>query len=37
MPAFNYPVREFPPAPLGLYDMAGNGVDWVEDWYCLDY
>ena len=34
---FNYPVGKFPPTPLGLYDMAGNGVDWIQDWYSNDY
>jgi formylglycine-generating enzyme len=34
---FNYPVGKFPPTPLGLYDMAGNGVDWMQDWYSSNY
>jgi formylglycine-generating enzyme len=34
---FNYPVGKYPPTPLGLYDMAGNGVDWMQDWYAKDY
>jgi formylglycine-generating enzyme required for sulfatase activity len=28
-----YEVGLFPPTPLGLYDMASNGFDWVLDWY----
>ncbi|MEC5345306.1 SUMF1/EgtB/PvdO family nonheme iron enzyme [Brenneria populi] len=35
--SLNYPVGKFPPTPLGLYDMAGNGVDWINDWYDPDY
>lgn len=34
---FNYPVGKYPATPLGLYDMAGNGVDWMQDWYAKDY
>lgn len=34
---FNIPVGKLPPTPLGLYDMAGNGTDWVIDWYDKDY
>src|SRR5690606_2967651 len=22
-----------PPNPLGVYDMADNGMEWVSDWY----
>ena len=31
------PVGQFAPTPLGLYDMAGNATDWVNDWYDPDY
>lgn len=31
------PVGSYPPNPLGLYDMMGNGFDWVNDWYASDY
>ncbi|MBK4716035.1 formylglycine-generating enzyme family protein [Tenebrionibacter intestinalis] len=31
------PVDSYPPNPLGIYDMAGNGYDWVNDWYDPDY
>jgi formylglycine-generating enzyme required for sulfatase activity len=32
-----YPVAMFPPTPMGLYDMASNGLEWVLDWYADDY
>jgi formylglycine-generating enzyme required for sulfatase activity len=32
-----YPVASFPPTPLGLFDMNGNGGDWVSDWYDATY
>ncbi|QXI30593.1 formylglycine-generating enzyme family protein [Pseudomonas vanderleydeniana] len=32
-----YSVGAYPPNPLGLYDMAGNAVSWVNDWYAADY
>ncbi|MBP6123045.1 MULTISPECIES: formylglycine-generating enzyme family protein [Providencia] len=31
------PVGSFSPNPIGLYDMMGNGTDWVNDWYSEDY
>ncbi|CFR14356.1 Serine/threonine-protein kinase pkn1 [Yersinia frederiksenii] len=34
---FSYIIGQFPPTPLGLFDMAGNGVDWMNDWYEEDY
>ncbi len=27
----------YPPNPLGIYDMAGNGYEWMKDWYDPDY
>jgi formylglycine-generating enzyme required for sulfatase activity len=32
-----YPIGLFPPNPLGLYDMAHNGTEWMQDWYAEDY
>jgi len=31
------PGNAFPPNPLGIYDMAANGFEWVNDWYDPDY
>lgn len=28
-----YPIGLYPPNPLGLYDMASNGRDWMNDWF----
>lgn len=34
---YKQPVGSYAPNPLGLYDMIGNGSDWVKDWYSADY
>jgi formylglycine-generating enzyme len=31
------PVAQFPPNGYGLYDMAGNAWQWINDWYRPDY
>jgi formylglycine-generating enzyme required for sulfatase activity len=32
-----FSVDKYVPNPLGLYNLAGNASDWVNDWYGKDY
>ncbi|WP_396269756.1 formylglycine-generating enzyme family protein [Ideonella sp.] len=31
------PLGQFPPTPLGLYDMMTDGYEWTLDWYDENY
>lgn len=31
------PLGQFPPTPLGLYDLITDGYEWTLDWYDADY
>jgi formylglycine-generating enzyme required for sulfatase activity len=31
------PLGQFPPTPLGLYDMMTDGFEWTQDWFSATY
>ncbi|MCF7513521.1 formylglycine-generating enzyme family protein [Pseudoalteromonas sp. L23] len=31
------PSGTYPPNPLGFYDLSGNMIEWVNDWWAEDY
>ncbi len=36
-PGTTKPVGSFTPGPYGIYDMAGNGYEWTNDWASACY
>ena len=36
-PARPYISGTYPPNPLGFYDLSGNMIEWVNDWWAEDY
>jgi formylglycine-generating enzyme required for sulfatase activity len=36
-PGTTKPVGSFAPGPYGVFDMAGNGYEWVSDWASACY
>ncbi len=37
--ALDFPIEvgQFPPSPMGFYDLSGSAFEWVNDWYAKDY